>query len=112
MKKFVCVVFVVFLCIQSACSNRGVSDNPNGQVLYGDPKVISAETATLIAKGELSEQFDLKNLDVSLVKDSGDRWEVHFVSKCADCLDNKPYVVIDKMDGHVVTVFRYGEPAR
>ncbi len=60
----------------------------------------------------MSTRVDLKNFEVTSVKEGIDYWEVHFVSNCADCLDNKPYVVVDKKSGEVIRVYRYGELAK
>ena len=53
---------------------------------------------------------ELKNYDVS-VKEEIDYWEFQFSAKYTDCLDGKPYVVINKTNGEIIRSYRYGKPA-
>jgi transketolase N-terminal domain/subunit len=83
----------------------------NDRITVLENRKISSETAVLIAKGELSKNVDIKGFDVKEVKEGIDYWEIHFISKCADCLDNQPYVVVNKTNGEVVRFYQYGAPA-
>jgi len=112
MKKTYFVILLGIMCFQTACCDRESIGNLNDRISTLENRKISSETATLIAKGAMSDNnFDIKTFDVLSVTEGIDYWEVHFISKCVDCLDNKPLVVINKENGEVVRFYRYGKPS-
>ncbi len=99
------VLFVVFQAGCCNCDNQTLK-NQNSTIYE---RHISSETAVLIAKGALQTSFTDKDYDVS-VKDGVDNWEIHFSTKCVGCTDGHPFVKVNKANGEVIRVFRYGEP--
>ena len=104
----IALVFLILSMTQIGCRDDARHKKLEDRISVLENRKVSSETAVLIAKGELSKRVDIKGFQVTGVTEGIDYWEVHFVSNCADCLDNSPYVVVNKTNGEVVRFYRYG----
>lgn len=99
----ICFTFFQFSCVKNEPIGNTISNQKNS---CGG---ISPEAAILIGKGFFFEDSSVENFEVS-VKEDGEFLEVHFASKCKECNDGKPYLIIRKINGEVIRSFRYGKP--
>jgi hypothetical protein len=104
-KTFTFYIAILALLFQSGCC-RCDTTNLENRIQTLENRHISSGTAIAIAKHEM--KLDMERFDVS-VKEGIDIWEVHFSTKCKECVDGHPYVVINKLNGDVVRVYPYGE---
>jgi hypothetical protein len=108
----IAALILILSVIQFGCRSDAAIKDLNDRISALENRKISSETAILVAKGELSNHVDLKSFEVTGINEGIDYWEVRFISKCRDCLDNQPSVVVNKTSGEVVRFYRYGEPAK
>lgn len=99
MRKAAQILLFLLGTIHLSCSNKLPFDD--GSRVQNQCETISAETSTLIAKGELFLDYDLKDYEVS-IKDGDTYREVHFLSQCESCHGGDPYVHVDKTTGKVL----------
>jgi hypothetical protein len=109
MKTIFYIGLMCLFLLKMGCCNCDTSTREN-RLLNIENRHISSETAILIAKGQLFSDKASADFGVT-VKETPDGMEVHFSSNCKGCVDGNPYVVINKMSGEVVRVFRYGKPS-
>jgi hypothetical protein len=104
-KVFIYYFAILVVLFQAGCCKCDMTNLEN-RIQNLENRHISSETAIAIAEHEM--KLDMKRFDVS-VKEGIDFWEVHFSTKCTDCVDGHPYIVINKLNGDVVRVYPYGE---
>ena len=64
---------------------------------------VSVDTATLIAKGKLFLDYDLRNYDVETQESDG-KWLIIFSRKATGCCGGSPSVTVDRTDGRIIEV--------
>ena len=104
------ILALVGVELTCSCSTR-TTDVPNLSEESRGCSMISEKTAILIAQGALQTSYVESKFDIS-VQDGNENWVVRFATKCVDCEDGHPYVIVKKATGEISQVFRYGEPEK
>ena len=107
--------FLLFVVLSScSVSNNGTNahvSNENKSEVNDNCKIISSETAVLIAQGYLYTSYELRGREVrvetetELWKDKGEMWKITFQrTKNLDAFGGDPIVWIFKSNGEIFSV--------
>jgi len=86
---------------QLSCLDR---ESPGVSQMSSPCPSVSAETAILIATGELHLDYEIQKRTPT-VNETESSWQIVFKSRCEHCEGGDPLVEISKADGSIIRTF-------